>query len=246
MNKKRSFIHFGRNQNILFIVLMFLGVFLVMQFRAVTEKTNEDGTSAREMASKLDVERSEGKKLLQTLTAMEGIYAEKLRNIGEKQGDQAFSDLLEERDRVFFRSGLTDVKGEGVILTMNDAVNPGEMAIEEYIIHDSDVTTILNELRLAGAQAISINGERVLGLTKTVCAGPTILINRSRYAVPYEFKAVGDAQKLFQALDNSEAVGILRLYNIRVEMKMATEITINRFQTYDIQELMTGLEVVAK
>lgn len=236
-----------QHRSLLFVVLMFFGIMLVMQFRTVMESGNASGPSARELAQTLETERETGKQLLDRLSALETDYGQRLEHLGEDEGDQAFRDLLDQRNEAFFLAGLTDVKGSGIVLTLNDAATPGDFAIEDYIIHDSDVFTLLNELRMAGAEAISINGERVLAMTKTVCAGPTILINQSRYPVPFEFRAIGDAQRLFDALDNSESVGILRLYDIRVDIRMEPEITIGRYRLYDtLDDLMTGLEVVTR
>ena len=64
------------------------------------------------------------------------------------------------------------------MITMQDAQTAGDI-IEDYIIHDADITGILNELRGNGAEAISINGERILGTSKLVCAGPTIFLNKA-------------------------------------------------------------------
>ncbi len=234
-----------QHRSLLFVVLMFFGIMLVMQFRTVMESGSASGPSARELAQTLESERETGRQLLETLSALESDYGSRLRRLGEDEGDQAFRDLLAQRNEAFFQAGLIDVRGGGVVLTLNDAAVSGDLAIEDYIIHDSDVFTLLNELRMAGAEAISINGERVLAMTKTVCAGPTILINQSRYPVPFEFKAIGDPQRLYDALENSESIGILRLYDIRVDIRMEPEITIGRYRLYDtLNDLMTGLEVV--
>lgn len=232
-------------RSILFVVLMLFGIVLVMQFRTVMERDVEGGPTARELAQRLNAERSAGKLLVESLTAKETEYGEKLRLIGENQGNEKFMALIAERDLMFFKAGLTAVKGSGIVMTLNDAAVPGEMALEDYIIHDSDIVPLLNDLRMAGAEAISINGERVLAMTKTVCAGPTILINSSRYPVPFEFKAIGDPEILYDALENSESVGVLRLYDIRVEIRIEPELIIGKYRIYDtMDELMTGLEIV--
>jgi uncharacterized protein YlxW (UPF0749 family) len=237
----------GRYRSMLFVVLMLFGIFVVMQFRTVMEQDSGSGPTARELAERLDAERNAGKQLVESLSSMETEYGDKLRRIGKNQGDSEFMTLLAERDSMFFRAGLTAVKGSGIVMILNDAAVPGEMALEDYIIHDSDIVPLLNELRMAGAEAISINGERVLGMTKTVCAGPTILINNSRYPVPFEFKAIGDPEVLYEALENSESVGVLRLYDIRVEIRTEPDLTIEKYRIYDtMDELMTGLEVVVQ
>lgn len=232
---------------LLFVLLMFFGIILVMQFRTVTDKVSNSGPTAREMAQTLDRERESGRVLRETLAQLEAEYAQRLRGLGENQGDEAFRELLVQRNHALFRAGLSNVRGSGISMTLNDAVAAGDFSIEDYIIHDSDVFILLNELRKAGAEAISINGERVLGMTKTVCAGPTILINNSRYPVPFEFKAIGDPQTLYQTMENSEAVNILRLYDIRVEIRIEPELEIGKHRVYGkLEDLMTGLEVVVQ
>ncbi len=232
-------------RSMFFVVLMLFGIVLVMQFRTVMERGAEGGPTSRELALRLDAEQNAGKQLNESLSALESQYGEKLKRIGENQGNTEFMDLIAKRDLAFFQAGLTAVKGSGIVMTLNDAAAPGELALEDYIIHDSDIVPLLNDLRKAGAEAISINGERVLGMTKTVCAGPTILINSSRYPVPFEFKAIGDPEVLYEALENSESVGVLRLYDIRVEIRIEPELTIGKYRIYgSMDELMTGLEVV--
>ena len=65
-----------------------------------------------------------------------------------------------------------------------------------FIIHDYDIRTILNELKTAGAQAIAINGERVVPMSEQICVGPTIIINDNRYPVPYIIEAIGEPDGL--------------------------------------------------
>ena len=51
---------------------------------------------------------------------------------------------------------------------------------------------MLNLLWLAGAEAVSLNGERVVATTSIYCVGSTILVNDTRLSPPYEFLAIGD------------------------------------------------------
>ena len=237
----------GRYRRVLFVILMLLGIGVGVQFRTVLGQGANEGPNARELAQKLDIERTEGTKLLDTLSGLETDFAERMRQIGKDQGNGEFTSLLEERNQTFFRAGLTRVKGSGIVMTLNDAVKPGDMALEDYIIHDSDVFPLLNELRMAGAEAISINGERILGMSKTICAGPTILINNSRYPVPFEFKAIGDPQRLYDAMENSESVAVLRIYDIRVDIRQEANLEIEKYRTFGaLGDLIAGLEVVVK
>src|SRR5690606_23984647 len=107
------------------------------------------------------------------------------------------------------------------------------MNIEDYIIHDADITGILNELRSNGAEAISINGERILGTSKLVCAGPTIFLNKSRYPPPYVIKAIGDPDTLYNAIDQLSNVAIMRIYGIRVDIRKEYDMVIEKYRLYE-------------
>ena len=156
------------------------------------------------------------------------------------------NDLMQERKEALLYSGMTDVKGSGVIVTLNDAPARTGVDPSELIIHDMDIIEILNDLRAAGAQALAINDERILAISKQFCAGPTILINQNRYPVPYIIKAIGDPEALYTALEESEAVIIMRIYNIQVDIRKEQEMVIPRYKTYyqGIEKLISGLEVV--
>lgn len=150
--------------------------------------------------------------------------------------------LQKELEHLRVISGQTDVTGEGVIITLNDAETPDTDRLMDYIIHDLDVYTVINELRIAGAQAISINDERIIATSEQLCAGPTIKINNNRYAVPYEIKAIGDADALYAAMKESSIVSELTEYK-RVTLKKQEDIVIPKFRN-DINSLISRLEVI--
>jgi Bacterial protein of unknown function (DUF881). len=131
---------------------------------------------------------------------------------------------------------------------MQDAQSAdGTNDIKDYIVHDGDINDILNELRINGAQAISINGERILGTSKLVCAGPTIFLNRNRYPPPYVIKAIGDPDVLYDAVDQLPNVAIMRLYGIRVDIRKEYDMIIEKYQLYEsADEWLSTLEVVTE
>lgn len=89
--------------------------------------------------------------------------------------------------------GLTDVSGDGVIITLQDnsSTVESQASIENYLVHDSDLKTLINELWNAGAEAISINGQRIISTTAIVCDGNTIKINGETTGSPFEIRAIG-------------------------------------------------------
>jgi uncharacterized protein YlxW (UPF0749 family) len=205
----------------------------------------KNGASAKELAAQLELEKSENAKLMEQLANLEAERDMLWRNIGDTLNNQQINELLKMKDYEYLRAGLTAVSGKGVVITMEDAPAKGELDINEYIIHDNNINDILDELKANGAQAISVNGERVMLNTRPVCAGPTIIVNESRYPPPYVIEAIGDPDILYDAIENMPQVAFMRLTNIRIDVEKQEEIVINRFRMYStLENLLKGLEVV--
>lgn len=230
----------------LFLIFLLFGIMLTLQFRSILENTSEIA-SARDLAVRLEGERAKGQELRDTLSAMEAEMAMLEKNLSATRKNPEMVELIKARDFEYFRAGLTPVSGDGIIITMQDAPAAGEMEIEDYIIHDSDINAILSELRSQGAQAISINGERIIGTSRLICAGPTIFLNESRYPPPYVIKAIGDPDVLFDALDQMTNVAVMRFYGIQVDIAREYGMTIDRYRNYQsLEQMFSHLEVVEK
>ena len=98
--------------------------------------------------------------------------------------------------------GLTELKGKGVIVTLDDNKNVGlETAnIVNYLVHDGDLMEMINELKNAGAEAISVNGQRIISQTAITCDGNVIRINNQKVGAPYIIQAIGMPEWLESAL----------------------------------------------
>jgi len=231
---------------LMFIVFLLLGMLITLQFRGIIENS-EGHMSIKELAASLEAEEAEGRRLLEELNNLEAEWSQLLNNIGNRQQDPEIMELISQRDYEYFRAGLTNVKGNGIVITMQDAQSAGSGDIKDYIIHDDDITGILNELRINGAEAISINGERILGTSKLVCAGPTIFLNKSRYQPPYVIKAIGDPDILYDAIDQLPNVAIMRLYGIRIDIRKEYDMVIEKYRLYEsVDEWLSHLEVVSE
>ena len=111
--------------------------------------------------------------------------------------------------------GKTDVEGEGVIITLSDNENRS--------IEDTDLIYLMNELKLAGAEAISINEKRIVNMTEIVLVNDTILINGERVASPYIVKAIGDEKYLSSALSVKNSGYIDKYKNSGKTVSMTSE-----------------------
>lgn len=100
-------------------------------------------------------------------------------------------------------AGLTPVTGEGVLLTLDDGRVPASAptrTIELAIVHSTDITDVLNAAWSAGAEAISVNGERITA--SSACVGAVIQINGTLLSPPFIFNIVGPSERLAATLSD--------------------------------------------
>lgn len=138
--------------------------------------------------------------------------------------------LKEELDRARIEAGLVDVSGPGVEVTLNDsnlAVQPGENP-NFYVVHDEDVLSVLNELKAAGAEALAINGQRLLATSEIRCVGPTILTNKSyRLTPPFVITAIGKQDNLISSLQmKGGIIDQLKFLGIQVAVRRVDNLVI--------------------
>jgi len=126
------------------------------------------------------------------------------------------SAMLDELERELraarVAAGLTEVQGEGVVVTIADgdrSLAVGEN-VEDVIVHDYDVRDIVSTLLSAGAEAIAINGERVVFATSIYCVGSTVVVGDKRLSPPLEIVAIGSRDRLLNALRQDPELERLR------------------------------------
>lgn len=132
--------------------------------------------------------------------------------------------------------GLTDVKGDGIIITLKDnnnvsLSNIGPLDnIEYYLVHAGDLVEVVNALKNAGAEAISINGQRITNSTAIYCAGNVVKVNGEKISSPIEIKAIGSPELLYGSMTIPGGyIELLEETGVIVDIKKITNITINKF-----------------
>ena len=141
---------------------------------------------------------------------------------------QIYFNLAEDAERYRMYLGKTKVKGPGLKVTLSDAdYNPEEENINNYIVHEHHVFKVINELYIAGASAVAINGQRLKHNSYVLCNGPVIQVDGVDYPAPFEITAIGDADVLNSALNiNGGVKDQLLNENIVVSMEKEKEIAL--------------------
>ena len=113
-------------------------------------------------------------------------------------------------------AGLTAVRGEGLVVVLTDTPRDAEVpeGIDPnlLVVHQQDIQGFVNALWAGGAEAISLQGQRLTTTTGIKCVGNSVVLQGVPYAPPYRIVAVGDVASLQSALDASEAVRRYREY----------------------------------
>ena len=152
------------------------------------------------------------------------------------QNDTTSSAKQEEITQNNMLLGLVDVQGPGIEITVADN-NTGIgkdgqeiFDLSTQVVHFDDLLTIINSLNNAGAEAISINGQRVIQTSYLTCEGNVIKINGQRISSPFTIKAIGSPAILYGSV--TMAGGYLYWMEndgVIVETKQSDLVTIEKY-----------------
>ncbi|MBE6916244.1 MAG: DUF881 domain-containing protein [Ruminococcaceae bacterium] len=180
-----------------------LGFLLMLQFRSVrinqADITSQPARIEQLLERVTEMETRNAQLSDQLEQAKSDI--EKMRNAASESGG-IVQTMAEQLRRAEVLSGEATVKGPGLVVTLSDSQSAGSATTNEnaFVVHDSDLLNVINELRSAGAEALSLNGERILATSEIRCAGNTVSVNNTRYAAPFVIRAIGDSDAMERAL----------------------------------------------
>ena len=223
----------GRKRGELAVVAAFvlLGFLLGVQLKSVRLHSAVDATSAsrletlQELYNDLSNERDG---LADQLATAQKELEDYRQAAASGEGSEA---LRQEVDYLSMVAGLTDVEGPGVMVVLQDSTAENTTGDEaDYLIHDSDLLSVINELRDAGAQALSLNGQRILATSEIRCACSVVLINGQRVTAPFVIYAIGDPTTLHNALTmRGGVVDVLSQWKIQVNVTMSEKLLIEKY-----------------
>ena len=186
--------------------------------------------------------------ILRTKENYDNLYAdeekaEKLLENERKNATENNGELTEIQENIKELStqlGLTEVTGKGVIIKVDDAIVQSTFDPNSTIVHDTDLICIVNELKNAGAEAISINDQRIVGTTAIVCDGSVIKINGEKVGAPFTIRAIGMPELLKNTYRNGGYLKALESDRIQVDFKTSDNITIPKYsRTYKFEYAQT-------
>lgn len=158
---------------------------------------------------------------------------EKLEGMIEKISEEGNSeiDYSEELKKVNSLLGYTNIEGQGVIITVQDGdASMVKSIIANYWVHDGDLIKIVSLLKNAGAEAISINDERIVSNTAITCAGNIVKINGRKIGSPFVIKAIGLTEKLYGAVTVTDPyLKDMEIQGVKVNIEKKDKIHIEKY-----------------
>lgn len=116
-------------------------------------------------------------------------------------------------------AGLTPISGTGLMVTLSDAPVPDPNSslgyntnVNDLLIHQEDVQSVVNALWAGGAEGISIMGQRIISTSAVRCVGNTLLLHGKVYSPPFKIEAVGEMAQMRASLKNDINVSVLQDY----------------------------------
>lgn len=204
-------------------IALILTMVLFIQFKTVKETDITAIETMRE--AELRTELASWKSKYDEISTKLQDTEEKISNYrNDIENNEKSSQLLEQElmDTEKYL-GYTDLEGEGISVKLDDT--------EYKQVESSDILSLVNELRLAGAEAISINEERVVSTTEIVNVDTRfIIVNGKRIVAPYEIKAIGDKKYLESAISiKGGYVDEIKAKEITINYSIEDNITIPKF-----------------
>jgi uncharacterized protein YlxW (UPF0749 family) len=137
-----------------------------------------------------------------------------IKSSATRGNDQAMALLAKQLQEAKMFAGLTPMVGSGVEVVLSDSPQGSELAkklaggngqgsdyqtqLSNFLVHDQDIIGVVNELKESGAEAIAVNGQRIVATSSIRCVGPTCYINHKPTggAAPYTIDAIGSPRDL--------------------------------------------------
>lgn len=210
-----------KGQFSLAFVCVILGIMLAVQFR-----------TTRDSRSPLQYQRAEDltqqlKKSEQERDALEKL----VRDLRQAAGQAATANEMESMK---MGAGLLALQGKGVIVTVDDTKSVPQAGVKNpnlYLTKDEDLLKVINELRAAGSEAISVNDRRLIATSEIRSAGSFISINNANLSTPFEIKAIGDPATMENSLKmRGGVIETLQFWGIKVTVQQQDKLLIPAFK----------------
>ena len=205
-----------------FVAALFVsfGILISAQWRSLPDRiTNPIApyASLKETKEGLYTEQSNLKSEIKSLQNSISLAQKSSENITLSKSDIA---NLEERKS---KAGLTKLNGPGIIIKLNDSNSSSTS--DESIVHAADLRDIINLLWGSGAEAISLNNQRIVENTAIDCIVNTVLVNNTKLSTPFQIEAIGNQKSMYDQINNQSLLS--DIYRRKNDFKLIFDVSSN-------------------
>ncbi len=204
--------HATKGAAILMAAGLGVGLLIAAQIKSQPPRSVNTADESRQVAAatiqRLEAEQSDLKKQISELRDQVTARQQQLSS-----NQSTLTGLTGELKKLRLAAGMVEVKGPGVRVALDDSAAKTVPADEDpafYLVHEYQLRDVLNLLWASGAEAIALNGERIVGTSSIYCVGSTIMVNNTRMSPPFEFVATGNPATLEDALNNPSNLRALK------------------------------------
>jgi uncharacterized protein YlxW (UPF0749 family) len=135
----------------------------------------------------------------------------------QRDRDEAVASIVDQAELLAAEAGTVAVTGPGLAVSLTDSplrgdqIPPG-LTVDDLVVHQQDVQGVVNALWRGGAEAMMIQDQRVITTSAVRCVGNTLILQGRVYSPPFVITAIGDPERLQDALDTDPAVQIYQEY----------------------------------
>ncbi len=223
-----------RGKHILFsVVFLVLGFILAFSYKTVGKNVEKDPLTSASLLDEakyreeLILQQEQNRELSNEISVKQEEIRTFERSFSDMEDDHV--DLVQQATDLRLLLGIVPASGSGIKVTLMDAeYDPVEQNPNDYIVHESHVFRVINELRISGAQGVSINGQRINAGSYIKCTGPVITVDGKTFPAPFVIEAIGESEVLEEALHlKGGVVDGLVLDNIVVSTEQVKKIELS-------------------
>jgi uncharacterized protein YlxW (UPF0749 family) len=172
----------------------------------VTSAVSSGGTDLRpgRYEDLADLVRSETQRV-QALRQRSAELQEEIDRLGKEVKGPALKHAQRRVTEEEAPAGLTAVTGPGITVTLQDAPKAVQESagaqVANAIVHQQDIQAVADAMWVGGAEAMTIQGQRVVSTTGIKCVGNTVLLHGVTYSPPYVISAIGDVTSMRASIE---------------------------------------------
>jgi len=177
-----------------------------------------------------------------------------VETLGKSVEDEQVTDLQRQVDALRGPAGFEAVRGPGLTVVLRDApkqdidraVEQSEVTADQLVVHQQDIQAVVNALWSGGAEAMTLQGQRVISTTGIKCVGNTVVLHGVPYAPPYRIAAIGDLDALRVSLDTNDYIDGYKTYveahNLGYEVTTSADVTMPAYDgSTDLRYAQAGV-----